>query len=57
MLSAFFLASFVIADTVLAATNQPVECINTTVNEFADNADTHLRETVNVSGEVKAVRN
>jgi hypothetical protein len=47
----------VIADTVLAATNQPVECINTTVNEFADNADSYLRETVNVSGEVKAVRN
>jgi hypothetical protein len=47
----------VIADTVLAATNQPVESINTTVNEFADNADTYLGETVNVSDKVKAVRN
>jgi hypothetical protein len=47
----------VIADTVLAATNQPFESINTTVNEFADNADTYLGETVNVSDEIKAVRN
>ena len=46
-----------IADTVLATTNQPVVIINTTVNEFADNTDTYLAETVNVSDEVKAVRN
>ena len=46
-----------IADTVLAATNQPFESINTTVNEFADNTDTYLGETFNVSDEVKAVRN